>query len=355
MEPPMRVPANKGDDAAIRATDSDAALARLSAVSKNYLSDPYIRHFVSRPQIQQPRPPLINIGTYVRSEGIDTLVDRWLDLAQEEGMQAQIVSLGAGSDTRFWRIAAGPRRDALRTYVELDFPENTMKKAMAIRKNKDLGAALGPVDKVSLTSGGTTLHSSVYHLLPADLRLHPAEVLTPLLSSPLPGASEPLLSPAHPTLLLFECVLVYMTSAASSALIQWFTDYFAERGVLGGLIYEMYGLEDQFGRVMKENLKARGISLPGVAPFTTFASVQSRFAGYGFTTSHAVTLRDLRRSYVTPAEQERISQLEMLDEIEELELVLEHYMIAWGIKLPQDKQTLKAKWNTWGLVPYGTV
>ncbi|OCH90602.1 leucine carboxyl methyltransferase [Obba rivulosa] len=353
MEPPVRqTHARRDDDGAIRATDSDAALARLSAVSKHYLSDPFIKSFVSRPHLQQPRPPLINIGTYVRSEGLDALVDQWLELAQADGTQAQVVSLGAGSDTRFWRIATGPRRDALRAYVELDFAENTIKKAMAIRKSKELSAVLGPPENVTLAGGGTTLHSPIYHLLPADLRLPPSEVLTPLLSTPTPGSSEPLLSPSHPTLLLFECVLVYMAPAASSRLVQWFTGYF-ESGVLGGLIYEMYGLEDNFGNVMKDNLRARGISLPGVEPFTTFASVQSRFAQYGFVTSHALSLREIRRSYISPAERERISQLEMLDEIEELELVLEHYAISWGVQLPQNKDTLKARWDTWGLVPYG--
>lgn len=92
-------------DAAIRATDSDAALARLSAVHKGYLTDPYITPFVSRPHLQHPRPPLINIGTYVRSEALDELVNSWLELCQAEGTKCQIVSMGAGSDTRFWRIA----------------------------------------------------------------------------------------------------------------------------------------------------------------------------------------------------------------------------------------------------------
>ena len=45
----------------------------------------------------------------------------------------------------------------------------------------------------------------------------------------------------------------------------------------------------------------------------------------------------------------RISQLEMLDEIEELELVLAHYAITWGIKLPPDHSNLQADWTSWGL------
>jgi [phosphatase 2A protein]-leucine-carboxy methyltransferase len=94
-------------DSATRTTDNDAALARLSAVQKHYLHDPYIRHLVPRAHLAPPRPPLINIGTYVRSSALDDLVNQWLLLSAERtGGECQIVSLGAGSDTRFWRTAA---------------------------------------------------------------------------------------------------------------------------------------------------------------------------------------------------------------------------------------------------------
>ena len=39
----------------------------------------------------------------------------------------------------------------------------------------------------------------------------------------------------------------------------------------------------------------------------------------------------------------------MLDEIEELELVLEHYAITWGVKLPANGGALKADWASWDL------
>jgi len=91
--------------AAIRATDTDASQARLSAVYKQYLRDPFISYFVPRPHLVPFRSPLINIGTYLRSEAIDELVLKWLETTSLAGTKAQIVSLGAGSDTRFWRIA----------------------------------------------------------------------------------------------------------------------------------------------------------------------------------------------------------------------------------------------------------
>jgi len=102
------------------------------------------------------------------------------------------------------------------------------------------------------------LHSAKYHLLPTDLHTPPSESLAPLLTStsPLsPSQDGPILSPDLPTLLLFECVLVYVAPEASQALMQWFTDYFASSSVLGAVVYEMFGLNDSFGTVMVENLK----------------------------------------------------------------------------------------------------
>jgi [phosphatase 2A protein]-leucine-carboxy methyltransferase len=39
----------------------------------------------------------------------------------------------------------------------------------------------------------------------------------------------------------------------------------------------------------------------------------------------------------------------MLDEVEELNLVLQHYAITWGVKLPDiaDGSKSKAKWVDW--------
>lgn len=109
--------------------------------------------------------------------------------------------------------------------------------------------------------GGASLQGPVYNLLPADLRLPPSKTLAPLLasSSSSDPSSSSLLSPSLPTLLLFECVLVYMAPEASSALIQWFVHYFSrenqEDAVLGSIVYEMFGLGDSFGRVMLNNMK----------------------------------------------------------------------------------------------------
>ncbi|KAJ7475095.1 S-adenosyl-L-methionine-dependent methyltransferase [Mycena galericulata] len=347
MFPP---PQTQDADSSIRLTDTDAALARLSAVQKRYLHDPYIKYLVPRSHLQPPRPPLINIGTFVRATAIDDLVFQWLQTSADRGTRCQIVSLGSGSDTRFWRIAArcaptGAHKDALAAYIELDFPEITSKKAMAIRKSKELSAVLGDPTAVMVSHGGTGLNSPTFHLLPADLRLPPADTLGKLLASE-DGA---ILSPTLPTLLLFECVLVYMSPAASSALFQWFIDYFSPdgSGVLGSIVYEMFRLQDSFGRVMVENLKARHVSLPGAEPYPDVESLPGRFLNLGFTAARALTLKEIRKSYIPRAELERISHLELVDELEELDLVLEHYAITWGLFAPPSASA--AAWGGWGL------
>ncbi|KAJ7186877.1 S-adenosyl-L-methionine-dependent methyltransferase [Mycena filopes] len=328
-------------DSAIRLTDTDAALARLSAVQKRYLDDPFIKHLVPRAHLQPARGPLINIGTHVRATAIDDLVSQWLYTSAAQGTRCQIVSLGAGSDTRFWRIATGAQESALAAYIEMDFPEITTKKAMAIRKSKELSAVLGDV---TVVHGGTGLTSPKYHLLPADLRLPPADTFGSLLTSD--GGA--ILSPNLPTLLLFECVLVYMEAAASSAVLEWFRDYFAQgSAVLGSIVYEMFGLQDSFGRVMVANLQARHVSLPGAAPYPDVASLPGRYLNLGFTAARALTLKEIRKSYIPPAELQRIAQLELVDEIEELDLVLAHYAITWGLFVPPSASAVA--WSQWGL------
>jgi [phosphatase 2A protein]-leucine-carboxy methyltransferase len=44
---------------------------------------------------------------------------------------------------------------------------------------------------------------------------------------------------------------------------------------------------------------------------------------------------------------DRISKLEFLDEIEELDLVLAHYAISWGLFLENSGSS--AIWGAWGL------
>lgn len=88
------------------------------------------------------------------------------------------------------------------------------------------------------------LRSQKYSLFPADLRAPPASTLGPLLAD---GS----LKRELPTLFISECVFAYMPPQSSNAVAQWFADNF---DVVGALLYEMFGLTDNFGKIMKQNL-----------------------------------------------------------------------------------------------------
>lgn len=222
-------------------------------------------------------------------------------------------------------------------YIEIDFKEVTTAKAGAICKNQELTQIIG---EMTTDQENGTVFSPVYNLLPSDLRTPPSEGLGPLLAS---NTTAPLLSPALPTLLLFECVLVYMTPAASTGLIKWFVDYLDQSSALGAVVYEMFGLDDAFGRMMLSNLKKRNLQLPGAYP--TLDSLSTRFTGLGFTHADAARLPDIRKSYVPRAELERIVKLEMLDELEELDLTLNHYAITWAAKAPVGGSKAWGEWR----------
>jgi len=321
-------PSRTDPDAAIRSTDDDAAQSRLSAVRKGYLHDPFIHLLVPRSHLAHARPPLINIGTFLRSGAIDSLVDGWIH-SWPEDVHVQIVSLGAGSDTRFWRMSDSPLKHRISKYVEVDFPEVTGRKAMTICKYQELRDTLGP--DIFVEKGGTMLSSSVYNLVPADIRAD-TKALFDTLST--------VLSSQQPTIVLAECVFPYMSQSASAYVLQWFPATFSNIGVI---VYEMFGLEDSFGRVMRANLQSRAVELPGVE--ASIDSEQERFIKAGYTSTRALTLKEIRASQTPSSELERIAMLELLDEIEELELVLNHYTVAcaWATR-----PTKRVSWTNWG-------
>ncbi|KAG9092672.1 carboxy methyl transferase for protein phosphatase 2A [Ceratobasidium sp. UAMH 11750] len=204
--------------------------------------------------------------------------------------------------------------------------------------------------RLFLERGGTALRSQQYHLLPLDLRAG-TSALSPLATPSTDASSPPPLNPDLPTLFIAECVFVYMLPSASAAVVQWFAETFSR---VAGIVYEMFGLQDSFGKVLKENLKARHIDLPGADAFPTLDSQMARFSSNGLLNSKSRTLKDIRRENIPDSELQRISRLEHLDEIEELELVLAHYAITWGHSdnatiPPNEANPCKLTLETWGL------
>ncbi|KAJ3187577.1 carboxy methyl transferase for protein phosphatase 2A [Irineochytrium annulatum] len=317
---------NASADDAVRGTNDDATISRASAVSLGYLQDPYVKAFMKNARTPVRRPPIINRGTYIRARAIDTLMDKFwenADLMEDgdgdgggeggtvkvERRRCQIVTLGAGSDTRFFTWKARGRMPV--KYFEVDFAEITSRKAMMIKKNKELTALLA--------AGGTELHTPSYCILSGDLRSFTTTIAPKLLTQGF--------SPSIPTLYLSECVLVYLPPESTTSILSWCSTATASSLFI---TYEQINPHDAFGRTMIDNLRMRNITLPGLDSCPSLAAHVERFKTSGFKGARAVSMKDAYDVHLSEEEKARVGKLEIFDEVEEWRMMGEHYCVSWG-------------------------
>ncbi|XP_037596530.1 leucine carboxyl methyltransferase 1 isoform X3 [Cebus imitator] len=241
------------DDEGVRGTCEDASLCKRFAVSIGYWHDPYIQHFVRLSK--ERKAPEINRGYFARVHGVSQLIKAFL---RKTECHCQIINLGAGMDTTFWRL-----------------------KMQA-----------SPIQPHSRTA----------------FRGHTSDGL--------------------PTLLIAECVLVYMTPEQSANLLKWAANSFE---VAMFINYEQVNMGDRFGQIMIENLRRRQCDLAGVETCKSLESQKERLLSNGWETASAIDMMELY-SKLPRAEVSRIESLEFLDEMELLEQLMQHYCLCWATK-----------------------
>ncbi|CAI7595518.1 unnamed protein product [Penicillium discolor] len=338
-----------GKDRIVQGTDNDASVSRLSAVELGYLEDAYAAALTPAGAATR-RLPIINRGTYARTTAIDQLVARFLGPSSAENThKKQIISLGAGSDTRVFRLLSS-RQTPDFVYHELDFAVNTAEKIRAIRSAPVLQSALG-IDssgvssekdtRVTVSEAGDALHSPSYHVHPVDLRS--------LSTCSDPAGALPGVETGLPTLLISECCLVYLSPLEANQVVAFFTQRLFGHGnpvpgpgdilqaaqpnvaPLGLILYEPIRPNDAFGRTMVSNLAARGIQLKTLPTYASLEAQRGRFQDQGFGDGQAAAdIEFIWKRWVNEDEKERVAGLEMLDEMEEWQLLARHYCIAWG-------------------------
>lgn len=329
--------ASEGDtsakDKVVQQTDQDASVSRLSAVEAGYLDDPFAKYFVLGEE--QKRLPIINRGTYVRTKAIDNLVDQFLSKNSEQ--EKQIISLGAGSDTRFFRLMG--RRPVTHgrgflqrpnvIYHEIDFQANTIQKLRPVTKLGELCGYIGAPVSLSHSTNPSevydvdTLHADQYHVHPLDLRdLDP--------SRPAPRSFD-FIDTALPTLIISECCLCYLPPAAADTVALYFAQHlFPNSTSVGLILYEPINSNDPFGKIMVSNLAARGIVLQTLKKYGSLEAQAARMKSYGLKSTGGASVKTLWDKGVEEEEKERVAGLEMVDEVEEWELLAAHYCVAWG-------------------------
>jgi [phosphatase 2A protein]-leucine-carboxy methyltransferase len=276
------------------------------------------------------KSPMINRGTYLRTKAISDHIDAFMNSHSEDPL-VQIVSLGAGNDTRPFNLL--PRHHNLQ-YFELDMEQTTRLKALTILSSPTLSEPVGatalteqqlPSNAGQVLSFPSSLNTPNYHLLPCDLRL--LREGTSL--SDIKELSH--LEASVPTLIVSECCICYLSQTDSNNLIQFWSNNLKSDAQL--LIYEPLGgpeegANNKYGHVMIRNLICRGIEMPTLMEYGTIDRQKARFEQ--LIPRSTVWCRDMKWVYenqITQPEIERISQLELLDEMEELNLINSHYCL----------------------------
>lgn len=323
-------------DATIQGTDTDAAVMRLSAVELGYLDDQFAQYFV---QGQQPnrRLPIINRGTYTRTTALDRLIASFLGHesgADEPLPRRQIVSLGAGTDTRCFRLFSPSNRPRGLIYHEVDFPPISSRKRMIVQATSALRKVLpDPIpsdDGPASASWRSTPEGegNQYWCHGLDLRdLTRDQGEGDSLLSRLEGLRTDV-----QTLLISECCLCYLETTEAQKVIKCFVDRIPD---LGLVVYEPVKPDDAFGRQMASNLAARRIRMPTLEVYKQPKDQEERLRQAGFKEVRQKTVDSIWGQWISEGERERVDGLEGLDEVEEWQLLAGHYIVAWGWKGPR--------------------
>ena len=367
-------------DHIVQQTDIDASGSRLAAVHSGYLVDPYAALLHGGGENDHPRRfPLINRGTYTRTAAIDDLVLQFLK-SLPATQKKQVVSLGAGSDTRYWRLKeAGGSCTRNWVYHELDFAEVARRKAERVKKwevlSRPLGRSGGHVGGWEIgenegensrsatptpasiqrqsgrSSSSVNIDVAKAKITSPDYNLHAIDIrnLKPSSSS----ASSPLLpssiDPQIPTLIISECCLIYLSPTDADAILTYFTSTFTSSHPLAIILYEPIGSDDAFGKVMIQNLATRGIVLQTLKKYSTLLRQRERLRMLGFKGGQATADVDwIWENWVDSQEKERLAKLEILDEVEEWKLLARHYCVVWGWRNGDGNGPA---WDGWSSVP----
>lgn len=248
-----------------------------------------------------------------------------------------IVSLGAGFDTTsFWLQDVLKQRGDLGgkvCYVEIDYDQVVAKKIHCITQSKDLAAHIKMTAGIDPKEQFSDMHVNAanYKLLAHDLTQ--TETLTSVLAETYKVSSD------KPTLVLTECLLIYLKAEETAKILNWVSEFFKPAPYVGLLNYEMINPFDAFGETMLENLAQRGCDLYGIEACPTLeAQVQrlkQHLSSAGVESAdqvfaNAVNMTQVYNRHLDATEKSRIERLEMFDEFEEWVLLQDHYCISFG-------------------------
>ena len=232
--------------------------------------------------------PIITIGTMLRILSVDEYLDKIMDKYDHKNIQ--VISLGSGSDLRFQL----DKYKDLYQILEVDFKDALYLKQRSVSK---------------LSGNVKFINMDISNL---------AECKTALLKY---------LDPTKETIIIMECLLCYLTIPVSTNYFNFFKSVIPLKR-LHYLVYDPVSLSenDPFSNVMFDNLKKHNsLDMFSLKEYKTIDKYINRFQMEGKLSY--TTLWDYLK---TRNDMKELCKLCQIDEFEELEILLSHYIIAYS-------------------------
>jgi hypothetical protein len=292
-----------------------------STVKKGYYQDELITEMTKK--TSKSFLPIINRGTWSRVYSITNSVQKILKELKEfdPNISVNIINLGCGFDTFFLSLRS--TFDNYK-YYEFDYSEIATKKIELIKKSEKIKNLIGEFE---IKSG--SLYSKFYYLLQCDCTDY--QEFNKILCS----ISD--FDFSSPTIVISECLLVYLKKEVSYKMLHNMTNNFKN---LIFLEYDLVGAEDNFGKEMIINLLERDIRLYGYEDCPNVESQRERLIKSGFLTAEVCDMLTYYEKIIPKLERAKIESKEFVDELEEWNLLQSHACFGYGIKLDQKYEFL---------------
>lgn len=320
----------------IMKTADDAVRVKAAAVHTGYYDDPYVDAFATTKSIR-PVHVIIKRGTFARVKCVERVIRSFMFEVLQQDDIPQVVLLGAGKDTALFRLRDMFSQEPFRWY-EVDQEEMIRQKMHIVRANPDLFHSSG----VSQLETGGDSAKEIYRLSQnnhndddddctwnAHFIVHDFIQDTPTaLTTALVERCG--LDPKAPTLIITECVQMYLPVHAVDALLKSFLSnpIFKDVGLCS---YEPILQSDAFGHVMETNLRKAHLLTEDAACVLvqrrTIPELSKAFQLAGAVQGVACNMNTAYESVLIKSQRERARTCEFLDELEEWNLIMKHYCL----------------------------
>ncbi|KAG8199400.1 hypothetical protein JTE90_000268 [Oedothorax gibbosus] len=307
----------------VQNTNDSSIVSKLSSSEKEYFEDKWLIVFVDKPQ---RRSPIINRGYYIRYKAIEAAFQSWFAaLSTTKKDKSQIISLGAGFDTSYFRLKSTSYLPSGCKYIEVDYSK-VMHRKLKYIQNSDLTSCF------NINADGSEKHPNIiasngeYVMLGLDLKNY----------NELKQAFKALhIDFSAPSLFLSECAVTYMDVESSNSLIKWIQQHFPNSAFV---TYEQVCPNDGFGIVMQNHFNVLSCPLKSLPSYPDKESQYSRYTQMGWKLCSSISMFEFFMSF-DEKEKYRVRNLELFDEFEMWHEKCHHYLLIWAsqgiVKTPE--------------------